>query len=325
MAEQLFDNLWRLDIPLVGNPLKNLNSYLISGERSLLIDTGFNEAPCREAMLRQLTELHVDLGKTDIFLTHVHHDHSGLSTFLHRPGCRIYISAVDGGLLAAIRDEALWQKRYGRCRANGFSDAEITALWGRNPAQTKGPEPFQQYTFVTDGEILHYGGLSLQCISTPGHTPGHMCLYEKERRWFFTGDHVLFRITPNICDWLGVEDSLGDYLRSLDKIRDLPAEQLFPGHRVPLGTLAERVGFLKAHHRRRLAEVETILQSHPGLTPYEVAARMQWKIRARNWQEFPLTQKYFAAGEAKAHLDYLAVRGRAMHSMRGNRNEYSCR
>lgn len=50
MAERITSNLWRLDIPLVGNPLKNLNSYLITGERSLLIDTGFREPACREAM-----------------------------------------------------------------------------------------------------------------------------------------------------------------------------------------------------------------------------------------------------------------------------------
>jgi glyoxylase-like metal-dependent hydrolase (beta-lactamase superfamily II) len=322
VSERLAENLWRIDIPLVGNPLKNLNSYLIVGERNLLIDTGFNEPTCREAMLRQLSELGVDLACTDIFLTHVHHDHSGLSTFLHRPGCRIYISEIDGRRLSAIRDDELWKNRYRRCLYNGFSEAEIQALWGKNPAQTRGPEPFDDYTFVTDGEILRYGGIALQCLFTPGHTPGHMCLYEAEKRWLFTGDHVLFRITPNICDWLGVKDSLGDYLISLDKIRDLPAEKLFPGHRVPLGTLKERVDFLKEHHRKRLQGVLNIVKAHPGLTPYEIAGLMQWNIRARNWKEFPLTQKYFATGEAKAHLDYLTVRGKLTHQMRGERNEY---
>ena len=52
MAERLAEDLWRLDIPLVGNPLKNLNSYLLTGERSLLIDTGLRQQPCREAMER---------------------------------------------------------------------------------------------------------------------------------------------------------------------------------------------------------------------------------------------------------------------------------
>ena len=41
MSEFLLPGLWRLDVPLESNPLKNLNSYLILGERSLLIDTGF--------------------------------------------------------------------------------------------------------------------------------------------------------------------------------------------------------------------------------------------------------------------------------------------
>ena len=44
MADCIAEGLWRLDIPLEGNPLKNLNSYLIQGERSLLIDTGFRWA-----------------------------------------------------------------------------------------------------------------------------------------------------------------------------------------------------------------------------------------------------------------------------------------
>ena len=322
MSERLAENLWRLDIPLVGNPLKNLNSYLIPGKRNLLIDTGFNEPACREAMLRQLSELNVDLDRTDIFLTHVHHDHSGLSTFLHRPGCRIYISEIDGRLLSAIRDDELWKNRYRRCICNGFSEEEILTLWGKNPAQARGPEPFDDYIYVKDGDILRYGGMALQCLFTPGHTPGHMCLYEEKKRWLFTGDHVLSTITPNICDWLGVKDSLSDYLGSLDKIRNLPAERLFPGHRVPLGTLQGRVDFLKEHHRMRLQGVMDIVATHPGLRPYKIAGLMRWNIKTRNWKEFPLIQKYFAVGEAKAHLDYLVVRGKLVHQVRDGHDEY---
>ena len=75
MAERLAEDLWRLDIPLVGNPLKNLNSYLLTGERSLLIDTGFRQQSCREAMERQLAETHVD---REIFGQH----HSGRNWML---------------------------------------------------------------------------------------------------------------------------------------------------------------------------------------------------------------------------------------------------
>ena len=68
MAEQIAPGLWRLNIPLVGNPLKNLNSFLIVGQRNLLIDTGFNQPACKEAMDTQLREIGADLGRTDLFM-----------------------------------------------------------------------------------------------------------------------------------------------------------------------------------------------------------------------------------------------------------------
>ena len=66
--------------------------------------------------------------------------------------------------------------------------------------------------------MLEYGGYHFQPILTPGHTPGHMCLYDAEKKVLFCGDHILGTITPNICIELGVENPLEDYLNSLKKI-----------------------------------------------------------------------------------------------------------
>lgn len=89
MAEELFHNFYRLDVPLPHNPLKNLNSYFLRGQngaRSLLIDTGFRQDACRSAMQEQLASIGADLDHTDIFLTHLHSDHAGLAPELIRPG-----------------------------------------------------------------------------------------------------------------------------------------------------------------------------------------------------------------------------------------------
>ena len=96
MAKHIVENLWQLEIPLEGNPLKTLNSYLILGERSLLIDTGFRWESCRIAMERELAEVGVDRDQMDIFATHLHSDHVGLAAELIRPGCRILIGEIDG-------------------------------------------------------------------------------------------------------------------------------------------------------------------------------------------------------------------------------------
>ena len=79
MPEKIRHDLYRIEIPLPNSPLKALNAYLIKGaKRCLLIDTGMNREECLKPMLSSLRSLHVDLKKTDFFITHLHADHSGL-------------------------------------------------------------------------------------------------------------------------------------------------------------------------------------------------------------------------------------------------------
>ena len=71
-------DIYRLEIPLPGNPLRAVNSYVIKGgERNLIIDTGMNREECREAIDAGLRELGIDLEITDLFITHMHADHPG--------------------------------------------------------------------------------------------------------------------------------------------------------------------------------------------------------------------------------------------------------
>ena len=61
MTECISEGLYRIPVPLPGNPLRELNSYLLRGrERSLLIDTGFRQEEGRRALFAGLAELDVD-------------------------------------------------------------------------------------------------------------------------------------------------------------------------------------------------------------------------------------------------------------------------
>lgn len=322
MAERLARDLWRLEIPLEGSPLKTLNSYFIRGERSLLIDTGFRWDSCRAACERQLAELGADRDRMDIFVTHLHSDHSGLAPELIRPGCQILIGETDGAGVADYMEAGCWRSLYARYVRDGFSKEETDRLQSSNPAQTAAPAVWGRYRPLRDGDTLSYGGHTLRCILTPGHTPGHMCLYEPESKWLFTGDHILFHISPNICRWESIPDALGSYLESLQKVRDLPVDLLLPAHRRETGDLRERVDELTAHHLRRIEDAWRTVRDEPGLTAYDIAGRMRWKIRSKSWADFPLEQKFFAVGEALAHLDYLEVRGRVRHREEGGKNRY---
>ena len=318
MTEQVAENMYRIPVGLPGNPLKELNSYLIRDpERSILIDTGFHMEPCRRDLLAGLKELDCDPAGVDIVLTHLHGDHSGLAPDLVGPDRHIYIGEIDRPMVEdgpAIA--ACWRDTAAAFLAAGMPPSVIENMSASNPAITYAPPPgCTRYESLRDGDVISAGGYHLRCILTPGHTPGHICLWDEARRLMFTGDHVLFGITPNITAWVGVEDSLGNYLDSLRAVRNYPVELALPGHR-QTGDFRQRVDQLLAHHQARADEAARIIAQHPGSTPYEVAGRMTWSIRAKSWEDFPDAQKIFAVGECQSHLDYLRLRGRIRTEVR---------
>ena len=157
--------------------------------------------------------------------------------------------------------------------------------------------------------MLTLGDASLRCIHTPGHTPGHTCLYIEEKEILFSGDHILFDITPNISVWRNVPFSLADYLESLQKIKYLKVSHTFPGHREFHGDIQDRIDALTLHHHARLKEILDAIDHHPDCTAYETAGRISWSARGRAWEDFSPNQKWFAMGETLAHIKRLSDRG----------------
>lgn len=316
-TEEVCKNIYRIPVRLTGNPLKELNSYLIKDPgRSLLIDTGFRREECREDLLAGLEELGVYLEDIDIFLTHLHSDHSGLAAELIAPGGKVYIGKIDYEWLDNTEFIEAKRNHYLRSYRQGGTPAKtIDKMLVHNPAVTEAAVPgCENYVPMHSGEKLKVGGYELECIWTPGHTPGHMCLWNEENGIMFTGDHILFDITPNITQWPGVEDSLGDYLDSLEMMKWYPVRLALPGHR-KTGDYSRRISQLQEHHQRRLDEALRVIKETPGMSTYEITGHLTWRIRARNWEEFPDTQKFFAVGECMAHLDYLQKRGQISSGM----------
>lgn len=198
----------------------------------------------------------------------------------------------------------------------------VSVMDAANPAIAYAAIPgCEKYTPVKEGQIISIASYHLQCILTPGHTPGHMCLLDKKAGIMFTGDHVLFDITPNITTWPFVRDSLGNYLDSLRAIAQYPVTLALPGHRGS-GCFRQRVQALISHHQARLDEVLSLVVKYPGGTTYDIAGKMTWSIRASSWEEFPAAQKIFAIGECQSHLEYLLNRGLTQYKTEGTVHRY---
>lgn len=324
MVQEVFENVYSIEVELPNNPLRWLNSYYIDNggtSRDLLIDTGFNMPECRRALLAGMQELNIDPQNTDLFITHLHSDHCGNADMLEQMGCRIIMGRDDYAHLGTGSGHG-WEDRRVRALEDGMSNEDFENIFLHNPAVQYLPKPFHA-RLVDDGNVLPYGRFSFECIETPGHTPGHMCLFDREKSLMFTGDHILFDISPNITFWPSVKDSLTDYIISLDKVRSLNVATALPGHRnCGRITANERIDQLFVHHEKRLAELEQMIREEPGLNGYELAGKMRWKIRATNWADFPPAQKWFAYGEALAHLDYLVNHGRVRREVKDGLSAY---
>lgn len=322
MSEEIMPGIFRIPVPLEGNPLKELNAYFIKGEeRSILIDTGFRQPKCREALFEGLKHLGVKWGEVDVLLTHLHSDHSGLAPEAgkHRT---IFISQIDRPNLDDLSyREQYWGLMDERFRREGFPEHLMATMRQTNPARSMAPPVGGQYQGLEDGQILEAGGYQITCLWMPGHTPGQMCFWIDQLKTMFTGDHVLFDITPNITSWVSMPDALGAYLESLKKIRKYPVKLALPGHRKS-GDLSKRVDQLLEHHRLRLKEAFEQVQAHPGAGAYELAGYMKWKIKASSWETFPTAQKWFAVGECMSHLDHLIALGKIEVEQIGGKSAY---
>lgn len=307
MYYKIYENpdIYRIDVPLPHNPLKNLNCYIVkTKEKNLIIDTGFNMIECYKALKEGLHELEVDIDKTDMFVTHLHSDHTGLVSDIMNEDSVIYMSRTDHEYVKLIL-ESFWSKSDKSYLMEGFSESQLDYLKNTNPAKVYNPSRLFQAFIIGDNSKFRIGRHDFRCISTPGHTPGHMCLYLESEKILFTGDHILFDISPNITRWPGVKNSLQDYLNSLEKIKKLKINLALPAHRKNDMDIYERIDQLKQHHEGRLKEVIDIVRKSPGINAYDTAGRMRWSMKGKSWEDAPLQQKWFAVGEVLAHLDYV--------------------
>jgi glyoxylase-like metal-dependent hydrolase (beta-lactamase superfamily II) len=323
MIEELLPDLYRVEIPLPKSPLRALNSYVVKGrERFLIIDTGMNREECLRTMRSALQELDVDLNRTDFFITHLHADHSGLVGTLATDTSKVYFNKPEASSVAFQGSKDYWKGLFVFYHSNGFPEDEIRKVREGHPGYMYSLTRQINLTVTEEGDEIGVGDYLFRCIETPGHSPGHTCLYEASKKVLVCGDHILFDITPNITYWKQLENPLKQYLTNLEKVYTLDVNLVLPGHRSIWNDHRKRIMELQEHHRNRLNEVLFALEDG-GKTAWEVAPYINWDIDCNSWEEFPPVQKWFAVGETIAHLDYLAADGRARKDTRNHKVLYS--
>jgi glyoxylase-like metal-dependent hydrolase (beta-lactamase superfamily II) len=323
MLEQVLPNVYRIEIPLPNNPLKALNSYLIKGQgRFLIIDTGMNREECMYEMLSCLERLCVDLNRTDFFITHLHVDHLGLVGNLATGMSKVYFNEPEASIVSSERSQERWRQVSAIHSSHGFAEGELEKAVKSHPALLYGLKQHVDFCILKEGDTVDIGDYSLRCIETPGHSPGHMCLYEADKKILVCGDHILSDITPNITFWPEMDNPLKEYLASLDKVYAFDVNLVLPGHRSIFNDHKRRIMELKQHHQARLKEILSALRDGEK-TAFRIAPWVSWDIGYSSWELFPPSQKWFAVGETIAHLQYLEEKGMIRRRTKEQRIEFS--
>ena len=185
MTECISEGLYRIPVPLPGNPLRELNSYLLRGrERSLLIDTGFRQEEGRRALFAGLAELDVDPRDVDVALTHLHSDHSGLAPEVVGETGWIYVSGPDRAYLEQP-EEAKWAHTDAFYISEGFPPELLAQNRANRPRS--GPRPHRP--------LPHAG--TRRCAGG-GRPPAHLPARARSHPWPAlllgrVGRHSLYR------------------------------------------------------------------------------------------------------------------------------------
>lgn len=215
--EKLGEDTFALREPLSGCIL-----YLLAGRNSaLLIDTGMGTTDLREAV-KSLTQKPITVVNTHGHLDHIANNHQFEN---------IYLCSKDQEVFRAHTDPDYVKKL-----VKQTTPPVLLPFLKKKMDNLLHPKPGGVYHWVEEGYTFDLGGRIVEVIETPGHTPGSICLLERERKALYTGDTV--------CDWgilLNLDYCLSpkEYLASVKKLMEYKplVASLHPGHRqCSLGT-----------------------------------------------------------------------------------------
>jgi len=254
--QEIADSFYMITLPMPFR-LGYVNVFLIvHNKEAALFDTGLNirgTLPKIEASLESVGLSIENIGQ--IFLTHSHADHCGVAGLIkERSGAIIHMSEEGKRHIERMKDGELVVKRMREflCR-HGLPEKTLDFIAKMFVRFKDVTSPFEVDQILKPHKIYEICGKTFEAIPTPGHANGHNCFYFENENILLSGDHVLPDITPNLSPDLfdpGFRP-LDAFLSSLDMVKDLPVEMVYPSHGAPFSNLSGRVSEMKEHHRER--------------------------------------------------------------------------
>src|SRR3954453_8062839 len=312
------DGVHRMALPLGIHGVPTVSAYLLRGDDGdTLVDCGIAAGldggdPGPDGTVAVAAALSTGgsaLGRLGgVVATHAHIDHFGLAgEVVRRSGGELWMHRRTDLDLAKYDepDEAV-DGRMIMLADHGLFGPELTeSSEGLRDWLPVMPSVGRPSRLLDGGERFAAGGRTWEVVHTLGHSPGHVCLWNAAERLLCSGDHLLQVVSPPVTFERGFDpDPMGSYLGSLDRVRALSPELVFPGHGTPFRDGARRAEAIAAGKRRRLDRVRDLLVERPR-TVVDLLGQLFGDVALTG------SQRHFALAEIRAYLAYHEARGTA--------------
>lgn len=304
--------LQMIDVPMTAT-LGSVNVYLIRGPEGIgLVDTGLNDATSEQALTAALKQAGIRMEDVEsVVCTHHHVDHSGLGKRFQEAGATVWMSPVEAACLAEFYDHP--ERDHDRAALfgrHGLPEAlvnHVKMVFGffRNLGAR-----FQPTLLPEDGRPLMLGGIDFEVIPLPGHTAGHIGLFQPDAKVVMAGDVIIANKATQIDQMSPIaasRDLFGDYLSTLDRLTGLGTVSVYPGHGSTKSDIKTAALKVKSHLYQRMERVREELGHRPQ-SVYELAEQLMTQGTSRSERTLP---RWMQVSQTLAYLNYLTNRGAA--------------
>jgi glyoxylase-like metal-dependent hydrolase (beta-lactamase superfamily II) len=286
---------------------------LVGSERALLFDTGIADS-VNGTLLPYLDDIGFDLARlTWAINSHCDFDHTGGNAALVAAAPHVDLMAGELDVPLAESLDLLIDERYGEFRDDdGFDDPPETTAYIREVAALA---PIARS--LRGGESFDLGDRVIQVLHTPGHSDGHLSLWDETNSALLIGDATLGTTVPTAAGDPAFPPTYRDtdpYLASIERFRALDADLLLTAH-YPVFEAAAVAGFLdeSRDYTDTLDAAIAGTLSQSGQTTLEIIHTIapsvgSWGGSASEYLIFPVT----------GNLERMVARGTAVVGRRGN-------
>ncbi len=304
----------RISIPIpfleAGGPV---NAYAIEDRDGgiLLFDAGLGSPEAEAALAAGLSRI----GRTPadvsrIVVSHGHIDHyGGAVALLEKAGRPVPVHAHPRDVPKMAEGHPRWKDMlpaYGAFFVRLGVPLEVMAEASRQVSE--GFTKARRIPRVEPLDLeapLRLRHVTLEPMHMPGHTPGLVCLYDREHRIFLSDDHLLEHVSPNPLIELGPDGEEGwrplvAYVESVGRLHALDVDLVLPGHATPFGGHREVIDRLLSFYEKRQRRIRARLHDGPATG---------WEVTAGLFPGAPASAMFLTVSEALANLEVLEERG----------------